>query len=233
MKPRFYQHSSHGNLSAARHNGKILFPLSGITGIHQLARFGPEWIASYADKHPIPPIKTKDGGDRLLDEITVMDFIATLIDDVDLIDWLINRVIKDLHGIKEPRFAGRPVLADRRTDGEVMTPKNSVSTWLLHPVLAPHLEYSQWIQSLTRIGTSPSQASPGIRIGKRPDGTIAITPIMALGLAMEADSFPAKMIFRLIQNHGPLAYHESLTTLDSILRRESAMISEKTSIMTN
>lgn len=233
MKPRSYQHPSHGSLSAARDNGRILFPLSGITGIHQIGRFGPEWLASYADKHPIPPIKTKDGRDRLLDEITVMDFISTLIDDVDLVDWLINRVIKDLHGIKEPRLAGRPVVEDGRTDEEVMNPRNSVSTWLLHPMLAPDLGYPQWIQSLTRICTTPDRTLPGIRIGKRSDGTIVINPTMALGLAVEDESFPAMMIVRLIQNHGALAYHESLATFDSILRRQSAMFSAIASVRTD
>ena len=156
----------------------------------------------------------------MLDEITVMDFIGTLIDDVNLVDWLINRVIKDLHGIKEPRLAGSLVVADE----EVINPKNSVSTWLLHPILAPDLKCSQWIQSLTRICTSPGQVLPGIRIGNRPDGTIAIHPTMALGLATEVESFTTKMIF---ENHGALAYHESLATFDSIFRRHSVMGSEK------
>ncbi len=220
MKPRFYQHPSHGRLSAARANGRTLFPLSGITGIHQIKRFGPDWLASYADKHPIPPVKTKDGRDRLLDEITVLDFIGTLIDDVDLVDWLINRVIKDLHGIKEPRLAGSAVAADSLTDKELLSPTNSVSTWLLHPLLAPDLGYRQWIQSLARICTTPCQKLQGIRIGRRLDGTIAINPMLALGLAMEDESSPAMMVF---QNHGGLPYHESLTTFDSIFRRHSVM----------
>ncbi len=228
MKLHFYQHPSHGSLSAARWKGKTLFPLSGITGIHKIRRFGPEWIASYADKHQIPPIKTKDSRDLLLDETTVLDFISTLIDDVDLVDWLINRVIKDLHGIREPRFAGSPVIADGRTDEEVMNPRNSVSTWLLHPMMAPDQGYSKWVQSLTRKCTL-GQGLPGIRIGKRPDGTIAINPLMAMGLAKEGESFPAMMIFNLLQNHGALAYHESLSTFDSILRRHCVMISEETS----
>jgi len=71
---------------------------------------------------------------------------------------------------------------------------------------------------------------PGIRIRKRIDGTIAINPALALGLATEAESFPAMMVVRLIQNHGTLAYHESLTTFDSILRRHSLLVSGKTSV---
>lgn len=224
MKLRFHQHPAHGSLSVAQVNGRALFPLSGITGIHKIGRFGPEWIASYADKHHVVPVRTRGGADRLLDETTVMDFISTVIDDVDLVDWLINGVIKNLHGVKEPRLAGIPAAADGRSGEDTMNPWNSVSTWLLHPMLAPHLGYSQWVESLTGICAS-GRARPGIRIGRRPDGTIAIDPLMAMGLGIEAGSFPAMVVFTLIKNHGALAYHESLTTLDSVLRRHSVSFS--------
>ena len=222
MRRRFYQHPVHGSLSAVLRDGKVLFPLSGITGIRRLGAFGPEWIASYAEKHHVMPVRTKGGGDCLLDETTVLDFISTLIDDVDLVDWLINSVIKDLQGIKEPRFGGNHGAPERWAGEDGMNPRNSVSTWLLHPMLAPHLEYSKWIRSLIDF-CALGQEQPGIRIGKRSDGTIAINPMLALGLGMEAELFPAMVVLGSIQDQGALAHHESPSTFDSILRRHSVM----------
>jgi hypothetical protein len=45
---------------------------------------------------------------------------------------------------------------------------------------------------------------------------------------MEAERFPATVVLGLIQDQGALAYHESLTTFDSILRRHSVMFSAET-----
>lgn len=222
MKTKTYQHERHGSVIAACCGGKTLFPLSAITGIHKLGTFGREWIESYAEKHSHAPIKPKNGNDRMLAETTVLDFITTLIDDTDLVDWLINGVIKDLHGITEPPSVGSLVPLGH-TQGEPLTPSNSVSAWLLHQILAPHVGYAQWLRSWFK-GNMTGLPVPGHQVGRRSDGTIALSPILALGLARKTGSCPARIAAELIQNLGLSASDNTLTTVDSMLRRHAVTI---------